>query len=349
MKAHAVIGANYGDEGKGLMTDYLCARKGAGVVVRFNGGAQAGHTVTTPDGKRHVFHHFGSGSFLGVPTFLSRFFVVNPILFCEELFGKTLPAEAKVIVDPRALVTTPLDMLVNQAKQNGHNTCGVGINETMQRSFIKQCKITVATILDRDLYRRAVYHARDRMGRNRLPPADEAHWEDVYFAHARRFLDNVEIAEAPPRCDYAVFEGAQGLMLDQDSPDFPYVTHSHTGLHNVRILCEELGAILHHATYVTRAYLTRHGDGPLPGEQPLPSFVQDATNINNKHQGPLRYAPLSLEAALQLSKRVAADAGDIHHDVAVTCIDQTEYLPPLLSIHYTAFGPARCRVCTKGE
>ena len=61
--AKTVIGANYGDEGKGLTTDYFAAEHGSdALVVRFNGGAQAGHTVTTPDGGRHVFSHFGSGS-----------------------------------------------------------------------------------------------------------------------------------------------------------------------------------------------------------------------------------------------------------------------------------------------
>ena len=51
--AYVVIGANWGDEGKGLMTDYLCARDGIHVVVRFNGGAQAGHTVIASGGTRH--------------------------------------------------------------------------------------------------------------------------------------------------------------------------------------------------------------------------------------------------------------------------------------------------------
>src|SRR6266850_5209509 len=83
MIARVVIGANFGDEGKGLITDYLCS-KGAGIVIRFNGGANAGHTVVTPEGERHVFRHVGSGTFLGVPTFLSQFFVCNPIAFFKE-------------------------------------------------------------------------------------------------------------------------------------------------------------------------------------------------------------------------------------------------------------------------
>lgn len=72
MRARAVIDSNFGDSGKGLMVDYLC-QTGGEVVVRFNGGANAGHTVVTPEGLRHVFRHFGAGSFYGVPTFLSSF------------------------------------------------------------------------------------------------------------------------------------------------------------------------------------------------------------------------------------------------------------------------------------
>ncbi len=76
-KVIAVIGAGYGDEGKGLMTDYFSSQYDDAVVIRSNGGAQAGHTVVTPEGQRHVFSHFGSGTFNGSPTFLSRHFVAQ--------------------------------------------------------------------------------------------------------------------------------------------------------------------------------------------------------------------------------------------------------------------------------
>jgi hypothetical protein len=83
--AHAVIGAGYGDEGKGLMTDYHVALSGpGGIVVRFNGGAQAGHTVTTPGGQRHVFSHIGSGALAGAATCLSRHLICHPTLFFKE-------------------------------------------------------------------------------------------------------------------------------------------------------------------------------------------------------------------------------------------------------------------------
>ena len=134
--AKVVIGANYGDEGKGMVTDWLCSRSSIKpLVVRFNGGAQAGHTVITPEGQRHVFGHIGSGSFLGCPTHLSRFFISNPILLLSELneFGRNI----EISVDPESIVTTPYDMVINQIAllNEGVNTsCGVGINETVTRS-----------------------------------------------------------------------------------------------------------------------------------------------------------------------------------------------------------------------
>ena len=86
--AKIVIGLNYGDEGKGLMTDFFCRQFPATDLVlnvRYNGGAQAGHTVVTEDGRRHVFSHFGAGSFSpNVITVFDKQFIINPILYVSE-------------------------------------------------------------------------------------------------------------------------------------------------------------------------------------------------------------------------------------------------------------------------
>ena len=83
-----VIGANYGDEGKGLMVDYFCNHSPYNkpiLNVRFNGGSHAKHTVVIPDGRRHEFSHIGAGSFNeNVITYLSSFFLVNPFHFETE-------------------------------------------------------------------------------------------------------------------------------------------------------------------------------------------------------------------------------------------------------------------------
>src|SRR6185312_724333 len=119
MRAFAVIGANFGDEGKGLVTDFLCDRENATLVVRYNGGAQAGHTVVVPDGRRHVFSHVGSGSFCDVPTHLSKFFLVNPVVFArEQIELDQIGVRPTVYVDRDARVTTVVDMLINQALED---------------------------------------------------------------------------------------------------------------------------------------------------------------------------------------------------------------------------------------
>ena len=83
-----VIGANFGDEGKGQMTDYFAAKAmqdgKSCIVVCHNGSAQKGHTVTLDDGRSHIFHHFGAGSLAGADTYFSSEFVLNPIFFRTE-------------------------------------------------------------------------------------------------------------------------------------------------------------------------------------------------------------------------------------------------------------------------
>lgn len=115
-----VIGANFGDEGKGLMTDTFASQYESCLVVRCNGGSQAGHTVITPEGNRHVFKHFGSGTLAGAHTLLSQDFIINPIVFRterEELVSQFGIAPV-VYADDRAIITTPFDMLLNQAKES---------------------------------------------------------------------------------------------------------------------------------------------------------------------------------------------------------------------------------------
>ena len=83
--AYAVIGSAWGDEGKGNVTDIFCSINPSRTInVRINGGAQASHTVVTPKGERHAFRHFGSGTFAGTPTYLSKEFMANIFTFDME-------------------------------------------------------------------------------------------------------------------------------------------------------------------------------------------------------------------------------------------------------------------------
>ncbi len=339
-RAQAVIGACWGDEGKGLLTDAL-ARPGT-LVVRFNGGAQAGHTVVAPDGRRHVFHGIGSGAFRGAATFLSRFHVHNPLLHGEEVaqLGR-LGLRPRVLADPRGAVTTPYDMMLNQMAEEArgaarHGSCGMGLNETVTRMEAGAGVMLTAGELGDAGRLRATLHAirtiwvpqrLEALGLRASPAwlarLDSAAVRDAFVNAAGSFATTVPMApDAIAAHDGPVlFEGAQGLLLDAAHRWFPHVTRSRTGLHNVAVLAQEAGIGALDVTYATRAYATRHGAGPFPREADV--SYPDATNVPNPWQGRLRFGHLDLDL---LHEAVAADIAaapvSVSHRLAVTCMDQ---------------------------
>ena len=135
-----VIGASYGDEGKGLMTDHFCKMaQMAGkrcLTVLHNGGAQRGHTVVSKTGKRHVFHHLSSGTFSGSDTYFAKTFLINPLIFAEE--HSSLFPDTTIYCSPLCRWSTPFDMIINQLIEDKrgidrHGSCGYGIWETIVR------------------------------------------------------------------------------------------------------------------------------------------------------------------------------------------------------------------------
>lgn len=357
-----VIGANYGDEGKGLITDYLSDDNTT--VVRFNGGAQASHTVER-EGIRHAFRHFGSGSFTGAYTFLTGDFIVNPILYFQEL--KTLLpvlnfARPKLYVDPNCVITTPYDMMINQhlskvQNKDSHGSCGLGINETLRRNEkYQEYSFRITDLYDNDVdYPNVIDRIRTeyvpmRLKELGLEYTDELKAlvmnEDIkkaYIFDVHRFSIIIS-STVMSFSEYFnifrdkrkfVFEGAQGLGLCQHGGTWPNVTPSNTGLRNVIKELKNFTDIKLNINYITRAYTTRHGNGPLNSECALQDFennrIIDATNIHNEFQGSLRFAPLDPDT---IKKRIEFDLFDsmikdveFDYDVFlnITCLDQLDY------------------------
>ncbi len=347
--AKVVIGAGYGDEGKGLMTDALVAPYGAAAtVVRYNGGAQAGHTVTLADERRHVFHHVGSGALAGARTFLSRFFVANPILLAPEIADlAAIGVTPHIAIDRGAPVTTPFDMMINQIAERArdrdrHGSCGLGFGETLERSLRPEFVLTVNQLQDSALPLRLQAIRRswvpERLSRLGLWPLSAEDMvllnDDAILDHwledAAAFLGTAGLSDATSlrNAEVIVFEGAQGLLLDQDRGAFPHVTRSNTGLKNVLTLAAEIGLGHLDAYYVTRCYATRHGAGPLAHALPVPPHpgVADATNIDNPWQGALRFGMLDLSILLGAIEADLSDArrgtARVTHSLAMTCLDQ---------------------------
>ena len=354
-KATAVIGAGYGDEAKGAWVDRFS--DASTTVVRHNGGAQAGHTVVTDDGRRHVFHHVGAGAFQGASTFLARHFLSNPMVLLEELADlRALGVEPSIVADARGLVTTPYDMFVNRIVEMSrgggrHGSCGLGIGETVERSE-RGLALTVADLRDGHATAALLRRVRDEWVPARLAELGVATVPEEYvdllrgdgmvdtFAFAvEGYLSRVAVGDATvlARAGRVVFEGAQGLMLDQVRGAFPYVTRSHTGIRNVLDVAAEAGIGEVEAVYATRAYVTRHGAGPLTGElpgRPWPAVV-DTTNEPNPWQETIRYAHLDADV---LARVVSDDLQDARYtgivvrpSLAVSCLDQVPDRVPVVA------------------
>lgn len=314
-----VIGANFGDCGKGLMTDYF-SQKPNSIVVCSNGGAQRGHTVTTPDGIRHVFHHFGSGTFTHASTYLSEDFIVNPIIFKQEYDElMKLGYIPNVYINQDCMLTTPFDMMANQIIEenrgkNKHGSCGLGIFETIKRYK--------AGITDVDDHIREYYL--EQFERENIILTDE--WSRIFldngifehFLDDWDFMNNHSLAISDNyflnQFDNIVFEAAQGLLLDQNNTEyFPHLTPSNTGIKNPKRIIENVEwneEINIETCYVSRTYLTRHGTGKFPSEcdkNQINKYIFDKTNIPNPFQDTLRYGTLDLK---ELYNRCSKDVGD---------------------------------------
>jgi len=352
-----VVDLGYGDAGKGSIVDWLCAaasRAGQPVraVARFNGGAQAAHHVLAPSGRPHPFAQFGSGTFTpGTPTFLSRFMLVDPLALAAEAehLGRLGVGDpfGLVTVDRGALLTTPYHRAANRAREEArgaarHGSCGLGIGETASYALAYPADAPRAGDLTapRALLRKLAL-LRDRLtpdppggrgpggapggGAQGPPPEDVA-------AVFRAVGDRVTLAgdghlAGLLRQGPVVFEGAQGVLLDEWRGFHPYTTWSTTTFENAETLLAEGGAAGGATRLgVTRTYQTRHGPGPFPTEDPtLP--VAEPHNADGRWQGPFRAGHLDA-VALRYAVRVAGGVDA----VALTHLDTARQFAGRLGI-----------------
>jgi adenylosuccinate synthase len=298
-----VVDLGYGDAGKGTVVDWLCASRPVHAVVRFNGGAQAAHNVVLRDGRHHTFTQFGAGTLRpGVRTHLSRFMVVDPLALAAEaahLAAIGVPdAFDRLTIDGEALLATPYHRAANRAREQArgadrHGSCGMGVGETMAYALaypadaprVADCRAPQR--LRRKLTRLHDWFAAEHDSLS-VPPVDDC--VAAFFA----FADRVSIVGSSTvdtllRAGTVVFEGAQGVLLDEWHGFHPYTTWSTTTFANADTLLAEAG-MAGEATRlgVLRVLTTRHGPGPLVTEDPtLP--LTDPYNPTNAWQGPFRF------------------------------------------------------------
>jgi adenylosuccinate synthase len=316
MTSKSIIGLGFGDEGKGLTTDYLCSQFPSSLVIRFSGGQQAGHTVVR-NNLHHVFSNFGSGTLLGIPTYWSKFCTFEPIGFINELKSLLdIGVSPFIYIDEQCPITTPYDMLHNQSIDMPNGTCGVGVGTTKQREE-NHYSFTFG-----DLFYPWVYNTKLNLIKN--------YYGDTKVS-LKRFDACVEtvvnskhifrIKELPPQYNHYIFEGSQGLLLDQNYGFFPHVTRSNTGTKNLL----EMG-INPELYLITRAYQTRHGNGPMSNET-IPHNIkidENETNIENKYQGKFRRSLLDIDLLLYGISKDAYINESINRTLVITCLDHIE-------------------------
>lgn len=353
MRSIAVIGKNFGDEGKGYTCSRLASSLKKSLIIKHNGGGQAGHTVEDPEGKwRFIHHQIGAGAEYHVPTLFADSFMPDLFQLGKEVkaFTELFGFQPILYSEKNARITTIDDVLLNMGAElargkNRHGSCGMGIEECVQRNAAGY-GITVeelATWSKQDLLHRLKQIREEYTGRRAKilgiqepassidknqsnlmnlstasNPSNSSNISNPYYEMLNNetvlenFVEEVKenvklltLVDADRKWlegfQHLIFETGQGLLLDQDYEAYaPHLTSSKTGIHNPAIFLEKRGLSLEEAIYVTRPYVTRHGNGPLPCEverSELPGVGEDLTNQPNEWQGILRYAKHeSLEA-----------------------------------------------------
>jgi adenylosuccinate synthase len=314
MRALIVVDLAFGDSGKGLLTDFLVRRTGARMVVRYNGGAQAGHNVVAPDGRHHTFSQFGAGTLVpGVETFLSRHMVVHPTaLLVEEAHLRSIgvtDALERLRVSERALVVTPFHQAAGRLRELArgaarHGSCGVGMGETVAHAIAApDDAIRTGDLRDLPRLRQTLRRVRERMhaevaaldvdggpARAELAIFERSDVADQWLASSTRMAPLIAgDASWAREAKDVVFEGAQGVLLDELHGFHPYTTWSRcTTAPAMELVSECIPSAEVRRIGVLRTYAVRHGPGPFPTESRELASTPPDHNRLNEWQGEVR-------------------------------------------------------------
>lgn len=282
MSAFVVLGAQWGDEGKGKMTDYLAEE--AEVIVRFQGGNNAGHTVEVGD-KQYKLHLIPSGILYDNKlNIIGNGVVVDPkALFTEidylEGEGVKVTPE-KLIVSDRAHVIMPYHKILDKLKEkargkNDIGTTGKGIGpcytDKFERSGIRVCDLIKENIFKEKL--KENIDSKNKYIVNVLG-GEELNYNEIlseYLELAERLKPyvqdtSVRLYDEIKQDKTVLFEGAQGMLLDIDYGTYPYVTSSNTTACGVASGSGIGPTMVTNAVGIAKAYTTRVGKGPFPTE-----------------------------------------------------------------------------------
>lgn len=356
-EAFLVVDLGFGDAGKGATVDFLVRDRGAGLVVRYHGGGQAGHRVVAPDGRAHVFSQVGSGTFVpGVRTHLGEDFVLHPLALRVELAHlaahRVDDVLARLTIDERALVITPFHQAMGRLAElargkRRHGTVGIGFGDAVGDALEGSTDVLRAKDLaGREKLVKTLARVQERkraaaralagslagldaaipelglLEDPRAPARVADAWVD--FGAALSIADPSRLGSLLAASPCVVFEGAQGVLLDER-----WGFHPHTTWSDCTFALAEQALLAHRfdgpvqRLGVLRAYATRHGAGPFPSEDyAYGARLVDAANDGASLQGAFRQGPLDL-VLLRYALEVTGGADAL----VVNCLDRLAALP----------------------
>lgn len=341
-KAQIVIGLGFGDEGKGITTDFLACQSPDSVVIRFSGGQQAAHTVMIDD-RKHVHSSFASGALRGLPSYFTEHCTIHPLfLFNEREELKAKNGNTELHIHPLAKVTTPFDVWKNRTniKNLEHGTCGKGVGATMKRNESPYKLFAIDLIAPKEMLIEklkgiAYYYGlmdEDQMDEQMKPfleAIEQINWKIDDYSYLNSFKN-------------LIFEGSQGVLLDMDHGVFPNVTYAYTTSKNAYEICKLLKIENIEMYYVTRSYATRHGNGWMSNEKEMIlRNNEEETCTFNEYQKGLRFGGLDYDLLNYALKLDGAYVEATKKNLVVTCLDQIDekFKPENLNIDFdTVYG-----------
>ncbi|HEX5000701.1 MAG TPA: adenylosuccinate synthetase [Terriglobia bacterium] len=327
----SALGLGFGDCGKGHFIDALTRRWQAHTVVRFSGGAQAGHTVVTASrpgapARHHTFSQFGAGTFTpGAHTVLLDPMALHPTALLAEAEALARigvhDALARLIIDERCRITTPYHQAAGRLREllrgnAPHGTCGVGVGETVRHALehagevLRYADLAPLGAAHTQVQLERLQTIRQTLLAELEAPAGEGRpgtetelqalrdetlarrWLNIAQSLARQCppasAETIRARLTQPGC--VLFEGAQGVLLDEWRGFHPYTTWSSITTAAVDAVAARfglIGAVEHYG--VLRAYLTRHGVGPFPThDDSLDERLPEPHNSGDGWQGRFR-------------------------------------------------------------
>ena len=279
-KITTIVGAQWGDEGKGKITDFFASE--SDYVVRFHGGNNAGHTVIV-NGKTFKLHLIPSGVIYGEPlSVIGNGVVVDPKALINEIeYLKNKGIKPKLMVSDRAHVIMPYHIALDGALSNHQEDLAAGSTnrgiapvyaDKMYRNGIRMIDLLEPDVFNEKLSKG--YNFNKGLIENALGHSLDYTKKEIYETYIeygkilKPYISDVsvELFEAYNKGKNILFEGAQGMSLDVDHGIYPYTTSSNTAAGHVSIGTGVSFKSVNRTIGVVKAYLSRVGESPLPTE-----------------------------------------------------------------------------------